>query len=178
MKRKRLDYAKWDCILSKTLLHKHVSTPFLTGCIDLLDIHAVTQPQYWNFNNEQILLCDKGIKWLTVMPDDDWFCLSVLLNESNEIMLWYIDMIEEHGIDPDGVPYYYDLYLDMVIYPDGTILLDDMDELEDALDAKIITQEQYDLAIETSQILTDKLQNNSENLRNYCLQCLELLNQT
>ena len=39
-------------------------------------------------------------------------------------------MIAKQGIDYDGVPYFDDLYLDLVVYPDGTIVVDDMDELE------------------------------------------------
>ena len=37
------------------------------------------------------------------------------------------------GIDADGIPYFDDLYLDLVVYPGGTIIVDDMDELEEAL---------------------------------------------
>lgn len=74
-----------------------------------------------------------------------------MLNEDNEILLWYIDMIADRGIDIDGIPYFDDLYLDLVVYPDGTIVEDDRDELEEALFSKDITQEQFELALETSQ---------------------------
>lgn len=43
----------------------------------------------------------------------------------------------------DGAPYFDDLYLDLVVYPDGTVIVDDMDELEEALLEKGITQEQF-----------------------------------
>lgn len=33
--------------------------------------------------------------------------------------------------DPNGVPYFNDLCLDLIVYPDGTIVVDDMDELEE-----------------------------------------------
>ena len=45
----------------------------------------------------------------------------------------YIDMIAGQGKDVDGIAYIDDLYLDLVAYPDGTVLEDDMDELEEAL---------------------------------------------
>ena len=38
-------------------------------------------------------------------------------------------MIAEQGSDADGVPYFLDLYLDLVVYPNGEIKVDDMDEL-------------------------------------------------
>ena len=43
----------------------------------------------------------------------------------------------------------------MVVYPDGTIIEDDMDELQTALEKGDITQQQFLLALNTS----DKLKN-------------------
>lgn len=175
MKRKRLDYARWDCIRSRTLKHKHVHTPYFTGCVDLLDIHEADQPQIWHFNNEDITICDTGIKWLTIMPDHDWYCISAMFNERNELQFWYIDMIEEHGVDPDGVPYYYDLYLDLIVYPDGSSLQDDMDELEQALQNDEITREQFDLAINTCRRLQNRISSGLEDFRNFTNDMLALI---
>jgi hypothetical protein len=98
-----------------------------------------------------------------------------MLNEKNEILLWYIDMIAEQGIDEDGIPYFDDLYLDLVVYPDGTIIVDDMDELEDALSTKDITLEQYNLAINTSQKLRDGLLINIDDFIAYTFNCLKMI---
>ena len=46
-------------------------------------------------------------------------------------------MIDTQGYDDDGVPYFYDLYLDLIVYPDGNIVTDDMDELQGALNCRI-----------------------------------------
>ena len=72
-----------------------------------------------------------------------------MMNPENEVLVWYIDMIAGQGKDTDGVVYIDDLYLDLVVYPDGTVLEDDMDELEEALRNGDISQELFDLAIET-----------------------------
>lgn len=66
-----------------------------------------------------------------------------------------LHIIDEQGYDKDDVPYFYDLYLDLVVYPDGTIIEDDMDKLENAYKNGDITQKQFDLALSTS----DKLKN-------------------
>ena len=50
----------------------------------------------------------------------------------------YIDMIDEQGYDEEGVPYFYDLYLDLVVYPNGIVIEDDMDELQEALQKAIL----------------------------------------
>lgn len=76
--------------------------------------------------------------------------MTVMMNEKREMQVCYIDMIDEQGYDEDGVPYFYDLYLDLVVYTDGTVIEDDMDELQDALQIGDITQAQYEQALETS----------------------------
>mgnify|MGYP003296566621 FL=1 len=98
-----------------------------------------------------------------------------MMNADNEIMLWYIDMIAGQGIDNDGVPYFDDLYLDLVVYPDGTIKVDDMDELEDALEAKDITQEQFALAIHTGNKLKTGLLSDINSFIGYTLRCKEMI---
>ena len=68
-----------------------------------------------------------------------------------------------------------DLYLDLVVYPDGTIKVDDMDELEEALLMKDITQEQYNLAISTSKRLRAGLLSNVDTFIEYTLRCFEIV---
>ena len=150
MNRSRLSYDEWKCILSKDLCGKQVDTEFFTGYVGLIEIHEVSEPQIWKFNGEDIVVCDKGLKWVSILPKDDWYCITAMLNEKEEVLLWYIDMIASQEIDADGVPSFEDLYLDLVVYPDGTILVDDMDELEDALAEGDITKEQFELALKTS----------------------------
>lgn len=99
-----------------------------------------------------------------------------MLNENDEILLWYIDMIANQGLDQEGVPYFDDLYLDLVVYPDGTIIEDDMDELEEALLVKDITEKQYNLAIHTSKKLKEGILSNIETFIAYTYECLKMVN--
>lgn len=153
MKKSRLSYDEWKCIVSKDMYGRKVNTEFFKGYIGLINIKEVREKQIWKFNGEEITVCDKGVKWLSILPQDDFYCITAIMNERNDILVWYIDMIAEQGIDIDGVPYFKDLYLDLVVYPDGNIMIDDMDELEEALFQKDITQEQFNRAINTSKEL-------------------------
>lgn len=85
-------------------------------------------------------------------------------------------MIADIGLGKDGVPYFDDLYLDLVVYPDGTIIEDDMDELEEALLVKDISKEQYSLAINTSIKLKEGILSNIETFITYTYKCLEMVN--
>ena len=175
MKRSRLSYDEWTCIKSKKLNGKQISSDFFNGYIGLLEIAEVSEKQIWTFNGEDITVCDNGLKWLSILPRNDFYCITAMMNEDNEILLWYIDMIAAQGIDTDGIPYFDDLYLDLVVYPDGTIIVDDMDELETALSAKDIIQEQFHLAISTSDKLKTGLLSNIDTFIKYTLRCKEIV---
>ena len=175
MKRCRLSYDEWKCIISKDMYGKRVKTELLTGYIGFIHIREVSEVQVWKFNGQDIIVCDEGIKWLSILPEDDWYCITAMMNEEGEILLWYIDMIANQGIDADGMPYFDDLYLDLVVYPDGTIIVDDMDELEEALAKGDITQKQFELAIETSNKLKEGILSNITSFKEYTNRCYEML---
>lgn len=175
MKRSRLSYDEWKCILSKELCGKNVNSTFFKGYIGLIEIKEVNEVQIWKCNGQNITVCDKGLKWLSILPQDDNYCITAMLNEKDEILLWYIDMIAGQGTDAEGIPYFDDLYLDLVVYPDGEIIVDDMDELEEALSQKDITQIQFDLAIETSNRLKNGLLHDIDKFREYTNNCYEML---
>lgn len=176
MKRSRLSYDEWTCIKSKKLTGKQISTDFFEGYIGVLEIEEVSEKQIWKFNGEDIVVCDNGLKWVSILPRNDFYCITAMMNEENDILLWYIDMIAAQGMDADGIPYFDDLYLDLVVYPDGTIIIDDMDELEDALSKKDITQEQFDLAICTSDKLQVGLLSDIHSFMEYTLRCKKMVN--
>jgi predicted RNA-binding protein associated with RNAse of E/G family len=175
VKRSRLSYDEWNCILAKVLHGCKVDSELVTGYIGLVEIREVNEAQVWKFNGEDIVVCDKGIRWLSILPQNDWYCITAMMNEKEEILLWYIDMIAAQGVDIDGVPYFDDLYLDLVVYPDGTIIVDDMDELEDALEKNDITQEQFKLAIETSDKLHKGILSDITNFIKYTKKCFKVV---
>lgn len=175
MKRSRLSYDEWTCIVSKNIFGKTVNSKLLNGYIGLMEIKEVNKAQVWKFNGKDIVVCDKGRKWLSILPYNDWYCITAMMDEDEKILLWYIDMIAAQGIDADGMPYFDDLYLDLVVYPDGTIVIDDMGELEDALTKGDITQEQFHLAIETSHKLQRGILSNIASFTEYTKKCYEII---
>lgn len=175
MKRSRLSYDEWKCIISKDIFGKTVNSELINGYIGLIDIKEVSEVQTWKFNGEDIVVCNKGIKWLSILPQNDWYCITAMMDEDEKIILWYIDMIAGQGTDADGMPYFDDLYLDLVVYPDGTIIVDDMDELKEALSKKDITQEQFNLAIETSHRLQQGMLSNISSFMEYTKRCCGMI---
>ena len=176
MKRSRLSYDEWKCILSKEMSGKTVHTDWLEGYIGLIEIKEVSKAQIWKFHGEDIVVCDRGRKWLSVLPRDDWYCMTAMMDAEGRVLVWYIDMIAAQGTDADGVPYFDDLYLDLVVYPDGTVIEDDRDELEEALAKQDITREQFELALETSRRLRQGMLSDISALTEFTEKCYEALN--
>ncbi len=163
----RLNYDEWKCIVAKNRIGKTVDTSEFSGYVGILNISEVSEPQIWKYNGEDLVVCNNNYQWLTIMPKNDYYCITAMMNGKREIQVCYIDMIAEQGYDKDGVPYFYDLYLDLVVYPDGTIIEDDMDELQDALRKGDITKQQFDLALITSDKLQKELLSDSVAFRDY-----------
>ncbi len=171
----RITYDEWKCILSKQRTGKQVDTPQLKGYLGLLTIDIVSEKQIWKYDRNEVVVCDNGYHWLTIMPSNDFYCITIMMDECYRIIVCYIDMIDTQGYDDDGVPYFYDLYLDLIVYPDGNIVTDDMDELQGALKIGEITEEQYNRAITTSQKLQDELLSDIGKFQYFIKEMLTLL---
>ena len=75
MKRSRLSYDEWRCILKKNIVGKQIDGDFFRGYVGLIEIYEVDEPQIWRFHGEDIIVCDKGLKWLSILPRQDFFVL-------------------------------------------------------------------------------------------------------
>lgn len=176
MKRKRLFYDEWTCILDKEQYIKYIDNDVFHGYISEIKILDVSSPQVWKFNGKEIVMCKSGYKWLSILPSNEYYCMTAMIDEQDQILLWYIDMIAGQGIDQDSMPYFYDLYLDLVVYPDGCVVEDDRDELEEALSKKDITFEQFELADRTCNHLKKEVLSDCKSLLDFTNECLSYFN--
>ncbi len=64
-----------------------------------------------------------------------------------KLVQYYIDVAKEYKIDDRGLPYFDDLYLDVVLLSSGKVYVLDEEELEDAYKSGDVTKEEYELAL-------------------------------
>lgn len=147
----------------------------IKGYLGLLNINTVSEQQIWKDNDNDVVVCDNGYHWLSILPSNELYCITVMMDNNYYFKVCYIDMIDSQGYDEDGVPYFYDLYLDLIVYPDGNIIVDDLDELQQALKVGDITEMQYNKAITTAQKLQKGLLSNIQNFQFYIQEMVELL---
>ena len=134
----------------------------LNSYVTLKEIKKLTEPHYIYVNGEKIKKLDKHYTILEYTPLDKFYNVRMHINDKTEILEYYFDIINENDVR-DGVPFYNDLYLDVVYYQpastkNGTFIqLDDQNELKDALEEGIIDKEQYDFAYRIANELMNEL---------------------
>ena len=118
---------------------------------------------------ENYILCLKKIKKIEkpfylknglCLIDNDYYIVEILftnrhytvrifLNNKKEEILYYYDIVDKIGIDKKFMlPYYEDLYLDVIVKNNDVYVLDE-NEFEEALKNNRITTNQYNLAKNT-----------------------------
>jgi predicted RNA-binding protein associated with RNAse of E/G family len=158
MKRKSAARADWQRIVRRRFVVRRIDTAEYHGYVTLLRLDEVREPMYVSFGEERVCIVDNGYDWLQHFPDGEHFILLAAFDESGEVVQWYIDIIERMGLDEQGVPWYDDLYLDIVVAPNGETLLLDVDELDEALRQGKVNTGQYNFAWKQANALLDALE--------------------
>ncbi|MCL2461910.1 MAG: DUF402 domain-containing protein [Defluviitaleaceae bacterium] len=106
---------------------------------------------------ERLCLAGSGVKWLMYLPLNEKWCVTTFYSPENKILEWYFDISKSNFLDETGMPCTDDIFLDLVILPDGRTVTLDADELRDALENGEITAEDYDNAYKVhNEILQSK----------------------
>ena len=111
-------------------------------------------------------LLDEGYYILEIIPKSENYTIRIFVNDKKEILEYYFDITYKNGLDEESnIPYYDDLYLDIIVKKNKIEILDE-DELQEALNNKEITKEQFDLANITKDELIKSIQNKTNKYMN------------
>lgn len=146
VERKYADRPDWKRVLKRRFKLEYVKASDFEGYVSAIYIDKVTTPLIKEIEGKTVRLVDDGYIWLQHLPDNENYALTTMLNNKGKVVQWYFDIIKGSGIDMRGMPYFDDIYLDVVVFPSSEILLLDEDELDHALKVKDITQDEYDRA--------------------------------
>lgn len=103
---------------------------------------------------------------LELIPKLENYTMRVFFDNNKKILLYYFDITLENGIDEETkVPFYDDLFLDVVVI-EGKIELLDEDELIDAFEKRAITKADIDLAYKAKDKLINELKNRTNKFMN------------
>ncbi|MFM9280230.1 DUF402 domain-containing protein [Paenibacillus jiagnxiensis] len=150
MKRKFGDRANWRRITSRKFACKYVQSDSFTGYVTLYTMLGLKEPLWKTYGGHTFCIADKGYSWLQYYPKDAHFVVTAMFNDKQQIVEWYIDTCRSQGVTDQGVPWFDDLYLDIVVLGNGEVFLVDEDELQEALQKGHITAGEAQLANKTA----------------------------
>jgi len=156
MKRKYFDVRDWIMVTEKRCEIKEIDTDCFKGIISLLRVDGVSKPEIWNFGGYDFPICDVGVEWFRMMPENGNYNVTTVFGKDGKIIMWYIDILKDYAYDENGDLYFDDLYLDVVAFTNGVVKVKDMEDLERAYREGEIDTELYETALRAK----DELLNN------------------
>ncbi|MCM3004111.1 DUF402 domain-containing protein [Priestia koreensis] len=141
IKRRYGDRADWQRILERRYVQEYIDTEAFTGYVTFLHMVKAANTLTVPYGEEQIKIVDDGYMWLQQFPQGQNHTITTTFNERGEFVQSYIDICKDSSVE-NGIPYWDDLFLDVVMLASGTIVEVDIEELERG----IIDQPLYDLA--------------------------------
>lgn len=113
--------------------------------------------------NEDDLSIDyinEGYYLVELTPLEENYNMRFYFDNNKKFIDYYIDITLFNGVE-NKMPYYVDLYLDIIHYPKADkVCFVDENELKDALDKKLISKKDYELAYRVGNRLIKEIEEN------------------
>lgn len=151
---------------------KNVKNNDFCGDVALISFDKTTEP--YIIKDLSVSIISDNYKWLEFFDYNSKIRLIAMYNHNNDIIEWYFDIARKIGKE-NTLPYEDDLYLDIVVTPNGKIVLLDENELEDAYKRLEVTKEDYDMAYEEVKKLKNRIDGNVEKLKNFTDKYLKMM---
>ncbi len=152
--------------VSGIYLQDRIISDYITGDICFIKLKDIESPLVVSNEIHKVCIKDNDYEWYLVYPDNGKYAITIVYDDKDELVEWYFDVSKKVGLE-NGIPYEDDLYLDLVIAPDGEYAILDEDELNNALRCGDITEEDKKEAYETLDFLINKFVNNLDELINF-----------
>ena len=117
------------------------------GTVGLLTITDVDKPFMIHNERKSLCIADVGYKWIQVAPKNQNWWLTVVFDDHANLLESYFDITKENNFTDELHPTFIDMCLDIVFDKEASPVLLDEDELKEALDEKLITNTEYEMAL-------------------------------
>lgn len=158
----------WSRVLSRSFRYAEKTYGDFRCAAGLLTINEVTSSLKKVMFGKELVLADKGYHWLQIAPEGESWWLTVMIDSNSNIVQYYYDITNRNILDGENSRFY-DLYLDVVVLPDGNATILDEDELNTALKDGIITKAQYEAATATAEQLLAEVPLNLDELEEFVM---------
>lgn len=128
----------WELIIKKQKQENYY--------LSIKQINEIEQPFIEGVTGNELLCIDNGYYIIEYTPLDKCYNGRAFLDINANVVGYYFDITNGNGVQ-DNIPFYNDLYLDIIYCPNNNFLtVIDEDELIEALNEEKITKEEFDLA--------------------------------
>ncbi|MFG6494537.1 DUF402 domain-containing protein [Fictibacillus sp. UD] len=159
MEHKTADRPNWKRVTDRHFEVTHKENSCFKGKVTVIHLKQVSEPLVVHYKDHDVCIADNGYTWLQHFPEGEKYTITTVLDSYGKVVQFYIDMCMDHGVNEDGIPWFDDLYLDIVILPDKELFLLDDNELMEAFDKGDINNKDMKLAHETAQKIISKYKN-------------------
>ncbi|MCR5004925.1 MAG: DUF402 domain-containing protein [Clostridiales bacterium] len=164
MDTRSIDRPDWSRILKRTMHRRPICVDGHEGLAHILIMDEIIEPLVKN----GITIVSKDMTWLQIALRDTRYWLTAMFDEDNRLVQIYFDITAAVHFDDPQVPTFEDMYLDLVLYPDGHYMVLDEDELAQALKAGEITEEAALAARQDLEKLIDFLRCHAQEVMRFC----------
>lgn len=149
-------------ILEKEYIVKELNTKEFVGTVSLMKILKVQNPFVIHHESHSFTILNDNYYWLQLAPRNDNWWLTIMYDENHNMIENYFDITKENDFTDPLNPTFIDMRLDVTISKERGVKLLDEDELEEALQDKLISEYEYKLAYEVSNQIIQKYLENPE----------------
>lgn len=168
IKKKYMSKENWSRVTKRKYVYEKLQEDDIEGIASLLHIKEVTSPCIKTpVEGVSIKIADNDFYWLQLGIKNKNYWITAMYNSNKELIQYYIDITLENVIE-DNNPYYYDLFLDIILRENGEIMLLDEEELKMALKENVIDKSQYNLAYDEANRIIDIISKNRNILDTIC----------
>ena len=146
LKLRSLRRDEWKSILQKSMKSLKVEEEGFCGTIGLLTIEEIEKTLIVSYPKYNVTIADKGYHWLQLAPKNENWWLTVLYDDQDTLIESYFDITKSNDFEYEDNHTYIDMFLDVVFSKEREPVILDEDELKQALDEKLITNQEYEFA--------------------------------
>ena len=143
----------WDLVVQKRKQEDYYLT--------IKRINEINEPFIVKESGKDIVYIDNNYYIIEFTPLNKFYNARVFLDKDADVIGYYFDISRGNGVE-ENIPYYDDLYLDIIYSPanNNFISIDDEDELLEALTTGKITTEEFKLAKDVCSSLVNEIKEN------------------
>lgn len=165
----------WTRITEREYFSRACDVHGRPGRESLIVIRDITEPLTVSSAGQPVKIVERDYSWLQVAAEGEPVWLTAMFDETGKLLQMYFDITAGNCfINPEN-PTFRDMYLDVVLRPDGKVMLLDQEELDEALAKGEITSAEHDGAQAAADTLCRFLREHTQEVLSACKRRYEAL---